>query len=314
MRQARGVGHRRVARRRGQGPLGGADATARTQVLGDRRDGRRRRHCGRGRGLAELGVALRQLLDPVDRNREVEVLRIAGRAERGQPDQHALVIEQPTAAGAVRDGGRGLQQEDLVLLVAADRRQQAGAHRQVQPLRVADRVDVLPDLQAADVAQRHRRRAELGRLDLADVALRVPQLELGVDADLVVLDRHPLGLGQHMAVGDQRVGRDDDAGADRERQPVVVVGLHAPHARRHPRIDLVGRQAGRVGADGEQGQQRQGQGQAAWHRLLLSCARCGSARRLRARTCSCRCRWTTAGCRTRSAPHAAARARTSLAA
>ena len=38
-----------------------------------------------------------------------------------------------------------LQQPDLAPLVAADRRQQAGAHREVQALRAADRVDVLAD-------------------------------------------------------------------------------------------------------------------------------------------------------------------------
>ena len=246
IRQARGVGHGGVGRHRGRRQLAGADAGTHPLRTGSRGAGRsgvhRRRARRGGRRLGQLGMALRQLLDPVDRDREVEVLRIADGAQRRQADQHALLIEQASAAGAARDRRRGLQQQDLALIVAPDRRQQPRAHGQVQALGVADGEHALPDLQPAHVAQRHGWRAEVGRLELAHVALRIPHLQLGVDAGLVALDCHALGLGQHMAVGDQRIGRDDHTGAEGERQSVDVVGLHAPHAGRHLGVNLVGRQ------------------------------------------------------------------------
>ena len=201
-------------------------------------------------------MAVGQVDDPVGRDRQVEVLRVAGDLQRRQADERAAVVEQAAAARAARDRRRRLHQDDLAGGVLAQRRHQAGAHRQLEAARRADGVDRRADDDARRRRDAHRRRGQAGRTQLAEVALGVPQVEPGVEADLLVANGDALRARQHVAVRRQRFGADDDGAALPEQQPIAVVGDDAPHARRDQRIDLGRRQRrGATGAAGERSAQ-----------------------------------------------------------
>src|SRR5262249_30460687 len=69
-------------------------------------------------------------------------------------------------------------------------------------------------------------------------------------------------LGEHVAVGEQRVGRDDDRAAHGERETVGVEGLDQPYTGRRLRVESVGRDRRGAGCEEAGGK---GDGGAAVH-------------------------------------------------
>ena len=183
-------------------------------------------------------VTLGQLAHHRHRQREVEVLRAAGDDRRGDAEQPALLVEQAAAARAARDRGRGLDRDEVAGVVVAQRRDDAGAERQLEAGGRAERDHRLADRDGAVVGERDGRCLEARGAQLADVARRVPQLERRRAHDLAVRHLDALGLAQHVAVRRQRVARDHDGAALAERQVVLVERANDPDARLEPLVEL----------------------------------------------------------------------------
>ncbi len=177
-------------------------------------------------------------------------------------DQAAVGIEQPAAAGAPRDGGRGLHALQAAVIVGAQRRDQPFADGQLQPERIADRVHLLARHQRAARRQGHGRIVEIGHAQLAQIALHVRILQARAEIGIAALEPDLLAATQHVAVGDDHAIADHHGAA--HRQPLAVRPDHPdlPDAGRHFLENLGGLQRrglrGSQAADGRNGQTESG--------------------------------------------------------